>query len=321
MYVWIFFTIQTWLWEWRYILHIQPCRKIIFKTKSGGPSCPPKFNTVVVQCTYLIKWRVKSFNSSVLRPNRTAGRDWEIQAKPNNNTKSFFSKYYYWWLLLLVPLFGNLLNPVISDTLLSFITFLPPPLPPLHHVRHPLLMLLLCCCCCCRCCVRDFDVDKNLRLSLIIISDRRYRRSDGCTSLHLWWIPLGLEETMILCSNLLPLLLLLLTRSKLVVVKSPSFLRWSKHPTATTDSLSFPISLAALSRDLLNDVGSKRWEAKTRVLSSPADEWRPDKRRYPNGLSFTVFSSTTSKTTSCSWWWSGGGWVSSTRRISSGSTR
>lgn len=183
----------------------------------------------------------------MVRPDRTAGagRVCEIHANHLDTTPA--RRESSWLrllhadallLLLLVLVFGNLLKPVISDTLLAFITPLPP-----HHPLPPIILLL----CCCR--GRDPDADdENLRLSLIIFSDCRYSRSDGCTSLHLWWNPPVPGETMIRCSNLV--------RSKHVlssVNKSPSFRGRSKHPTAT-DSLFF--LKPALSSDLLNDVGS-----------------------------------------------------------------
>ncbi|MFS7934734.1 hypothetical protein Hanom_Chr05g00395191 [Helianthus anomalus] len=79
------------------------------------------------------------------------------------------------------PPLPNLLKPVISDTLLEFIT----PLPLCHQPLFP------------SCKTDGLDLF-NLRTSLSIISDRRYNRSDGCTSLHL---SAPLVPTTILCSN------------------------------------------------------------------------------------------------------------------------
>lgn len=82
--------------------------------------------------------------------------------------------------LVTAALSENLLKPVISDTLLEFITLVPLPSKPLLPTSAPRCSVLFLCSNAdatsilrCRRVVTDEDPNENLRLSLMIFSDRR----------------------------------------------------------------------------------------------------------------------------------------------------
>lgn len=213
-------------------------------------------------------------------------------------------------------LLPNLLKPVISDTLLEFIT----PLPLCHQTLFP------------SCKTDGLDLF-NLRTSLSIISDRKYNRSDGCTSLHLWG-PVVVPTT-IRCSNRFSKLLLFLRLSSSTAAnKFPSFRCCPSTQTSDTafngavssfffvffvDFLHF--LLLQLSKDLLlpaiataagnGDDGST--EICNPVPFSPADECLPETRLTAISLSSSA-ALTSSGDFSISF-------SPSTKKMSSGSTR
>jgi len=210
--------------------------------------------------------------------------------------------------LLLLPLLENLLNPVISDTLLEFIIPLPLQLsdPSSSFVRPLPLSLPLPPRCVFRC------------ASLIIISDVRYSRSEAWTSLQRCWTPFifpgpGPGETMIRCSSLRSTLVLSPSLSNSCVNNIPSFLPRTNQPMPTTLFLD-----VALSNDLLNDDVHLRLCSS--VSLSPTDEClRPHS-------TISCFSTSARSSWLLLWlfrccWLCRKGLASSTRRMSSGSTR
>jgi len=227
--------------------------------------------------------------------------------------------------LLLLLLLENLLNPVISDTLLEFIIPLPLQLsstPSSLERRVPLPLPP----------PRVFHC-----ASLIIISDVRYSRSEAWTSLHRWWTPFififpgpgpgpGPGETMIRCSNLRSALVLSPSLSVSCVNNIPSFLPRTNQPNPTTPTptptLSFFFLDVALSNDLLNDVVHLRLCSS--VPLSPTDECL----RPISCFSTSIFNRARSWLEELllwllrwGWVWQRKGFASSTRRMSSGSTR